>query len=416
MKITDLKTVLLTGPSTNDPFLSESRALRSAAFIEVHTDTALIGRGETYAGYFCPEAGPEIVAFFRPILVGQTAEDVPELWRRLYQCGNFWCRVGLGAIVLAGIEAALWDLQGQARRQPVWKLLGGTPHEKLPAYATGGPSNYPKGRLAAKADHYLGLGFRGLKVGAGCLEAGQDLQIGPGFDTAAAFEADKAAFLRQHCGPDVRLCFDGHMGNSPFGCWDFATALAVLRAVEPYNVFFYEEPLPYTNYAEYAELTRQSRVPVAGGECLSTMSEWQVYLEHDSFAIAQPDASYNGGLGHFLEIARAWDQRGRQIATHSWGAGGSFMQNIHGGFAAPNTCILEIAPDFGPLHREVIGDSFQMKNGEVLPPQAPGLGIRLTDELKRQFPFVPGTGEHNSVPGKLLRDDPQVVARVRAPR
>src|SRR6185436_9154924 len=76
MKITDVGTVLLTGPSTNDRFLVEARKRRSAAFIEIHTDTEFVGIGETYAGYFCPETVPSIVDFFRPILVGQSPEDI----------------------------------------------------------------------------------------------------------------------------------------------------------------------------------------------------------------------------------------------------------------------------------------------------------------------------------------------------
>ena len=79
------------------------------------------------------------------------------------------------------------------------------------------------------------------------------------------------------------------------------------------------------------------------------------------------------------------------------------MQNLHFGFAAPNTAMLEIAPDFGPLHSEVIGDSFAMRDGRVLPPGGPGLGIRLTDATKARFPFS-GGGEFNSVPGKILDD------------
>ncbi len=127
MKITDVRTVLLTGPCTDDPFLSETRRLRSAAFIEIHTDTHHVGLGETYAGYFAPETVPSIVEFFKPVLVGQDVADIPELWRRMYHCGNFWCRVGLGAIVLNGIEAALWDLKGKQLGQPVHALLGYNP-------------------------------------------------------------------------------------------------------------------------------------------------------------------------------------------------------------------------------------------------------------------------------------------------
>jgi L-alanine-DL-glutamate epimerase-like enolase superfamily enzyme len=88
---------LLTGPCTNDPFLSESRKLRSAAFIEVITDTELAGIGETYIGYFFPESVPAIVEFFKPILIGQTVDNIAELWQRMYYSGNFWCRVGRAA-------------------------------------------------------------------------------------------------------------------------------------------------------------------------------------------------------------------------------------------------------------------------------------------------------------------------------
>ena len=411
MKITDVKTVLLTGPCTNDRFLLESRKLRSAAFIEIYTDAKIIGLGETYAGYSNPEPIPAIVDFFKPILLGQNVDDVHELWRRMYHCGNFWCRVGLGAIVLTGIEAALWDLKGKLENKPVYELLGGCKHKRLPGYATGGPSNYPKSKLAAKVDYYLGLGFKGFKVGAGCLEDGKDWKMSSGSSRVVDFEADKVAFLRKHSGPDAWICLDGHMGNSPFDSWDLATAKAVLKACEPYDLFFYEEPLPYTNYQDYAELTRSTKTPVAGGECLSTMSEWQVYLDHDSFAIAQPDAAYNSGLCHFLEIANAWERRGKKIATHAWGAGGSLMQNIHTGFAAANTCILELPPDAAALHTEIMGDSFQIKDGYVLPPQTPGLGIRLTEEIKQKYQFVPGTGEFNTVLGKELWDDPKLVKR-----
>src|SRR5665213_1086398 len=174
MKITDVRTVLLTGPSTNDPYLRESRKRRSAAYIEIHTDTELIGIGETYAGYFFPESGPAIVDFFKPILVGQSVDNIAELWNRMYHCANFWARVGLGTIVLNGIEAALWDLKGKMYNVPVYELLGGRTHESLPAYATGGPSNYPLEKLAAKVDFYQSLGFRGFKVGAGSLEVKAD--------------------------------------------------------------------------------------------------------------------------------------------------------------------------------------------------------------------------------------------------
>ena len=403
MRITDVRTTLLTGPMTNDPFLREARFLRSASFIEIFTDGPT-GIGETYAGYFFPEVVPVIVDFFRPILIGQTVDDIPELWRRMYQCGNFWSRVGLGTIVLNGIEAALWDLKGKLLDQPVHELLGGCKHARLPAYATGGPSNYPKARLAKKMDHYTSLGFHGLKVGAGSYSAEAGWYIPESPAEAAEFEADKVAFMRSHLGKDAWLMLDGHMGNSPGATWNLPVATAVMRTLEPFNLFFFEEPLHYTNPTGYAELCKATTVPIAGGECLTAACEWKVFADQDCFDIGQPDASFTGGLGEFMAVAKMMADRGHKVATHANGAGASLMQNIHTGFAAPNTCMLEVLPDYGPLHSEIIDGGLVMKEGYVLPPDRPGLGIVLTEETRRRHPFIPGSGEYTSVPGKVFQN------------
>jgi len=241
-----------------------------------------------------------------------------------------------------------------------------------------------------------------LGVGAYSQETGWRLASDPG--EAADFEANKLEFVRSHAGSDLRVMLDAHMDNTREVTWDLQTALAVAKAVEPYDLFFLEEPLPYTDPWGYAEIARATTVPIAGGECLTAEYEWRVFVECDAFDIGQPDASFTGGLREFMKVASMLEKRGRGIATHAWGAGGSLMQNVHCGFAAPNTRILEIAPDYAGLHSEVIDGSFTMRNGYVLPPDKPGLGIVLTDETKNRYPFVPGSGEFNSVPGKILRD------------
>ncbi len=400
MRITDVRTTLLTGPLSNDPFILQARKKRSAAYVEILTDTEHTGIGETYVGYSFPEAVPAIVEFFKPILIGQNVDNIENLWRRMYHCGNFWCRVGLGTAVLNGIEAALWDLKGKATGLPVYELLGGRKHEAIDAYATGGPSNYPEDQLKAKIDHYLSLGFGGFKLGAGCLNEAGQFEIPSSPAAAADFEAAKMDLVRAHAGNEIKVMLDGHMGNSPVETWNYDTALAVMRAVEPFDLFFFEEPLHYTDPWGYAELCRQTAIPIAGGECLTGTYEWRVFTERDCFDIGQPDASFTGGMGEFLKVASMLESRGRRIATHSWGAGGSLMQNVHAGFACGNTAILEVAPDYGPLHSEIIDDDFHMEEGMVLPPRKPGLGIKLTDEIKNRYPFEPGTGEFNKVPGK----------------
>jgi L-alanine-DL-glutamate epimerase-like enolase superfamily enzyme len=415
MKIIDVKTILLTGPCTHDPYLSEARKLRSAAFIQIVTDSGLVGLGETYAGYFQPESVPAIVEFFKPILLGNDVSDIPGLWAKMYHCGNFWCRVGLGAIVLCGIEAALWDLKGKQEGLPVWKLLqdkwGGAFKasgyelkayaEEIPCYATGGPSNYPIEKLAEKINFYTSLGFTGVKIGAGAYYKDKGFNIPAEPQAAADFESSKIRYIRQQFGGDLRLMLDAHMGNSA-ATWGLPTAIAVAKALEPYKLFFLEEPLHYTRPDWYSELCKNTSTPIAGGECLTAVCEWQTFINQQSFDIGQPDASFTAGLDQFMQIASTLAETGRKIAPHAWGAGASQMQNIHCGFASPNTTILEVAPAYGPLHSEIIGDSLQLKNGNILRPEQPGLGIQLTEETIKRFPFILGTGEFNSVKGKIL--------------
>ena len=407
MKITDVKTILLTGPCTLDPYLSEARKLRSAAFVQIETDGGLTGLGETYGGYFLPEAVPGIVDFFKPILLGNGIEDISLLFQRMYHAGNFWCRVGLGAIVLAGIEAALWDLKGKSEGLPVYQLLmqgrpSFTHHSKIPCYATGGPSNFPIHKLIEKIDYYTSLGFRGVKIGAGAFYKNKGFVISGEPTEAAEVEAGKISRIREHFGPDLRLMLDAHMGNHSVVTWGLETALAVARSLEPFNLFFLEEPLHYTRPDLYSELTQATALPIAGGECLTALCEWQGFIAADCFNIGQPDASFIAGLTQFMEVSALLAARGHSIAPHAWGAGGSQMQNIHAGFACPNTVMLEVAPAYGPLHSEVIGDSLQRIDGYIMPPQKPGLGITLSEDTIRRFPFLPGSGEFNSVPGKIL--------------
>lgn len=405
MKIIDVKTVLLTGPLTEDPSLLVFRQKRSAAFIEIHTDVGIVGLGETYTGYHAPELVPPIVEFFKPILVGLSEDALRprELWRRMQYCANFWARSGVGIHVLAGIEGALWDLRGKLDNLPVYELLGGRRHERLLGYATGSVSNYPWSELIAKIERYRDAGFRAAKFAAGWYR-GDDRSVFTGRSTQAwvDMECDKLRTLREAIGDDFLICLDGHMGNvhdRRIRGWDLGVARSVLQAIEAFDIFFFEEPLDYHDLDGYAELCRSTSIPVAGGENLSTREEFKPFADRLAFDIAQPDAAYIG-LGAFVDVAQMFDLQRRQIATHAWSAGVGVMQNIHAAFACPNVAILELPPLVGPLHREVYADGYRFIDGHILAPDTPGLGVRLTDEIKNRFPFIPGSGECNPVPGK----------------
>lgn len=414
MKITAVRTILSTAPQ-RDIFM-KSRARRSAALILIETDTELTGLGETYAGYFVPECVPEIVRFYEPILVGQSPMDVDALSRRLFIAGKFWARVGLGSIVISGIESALLDLKGKALGVPVYELLGGRCHDSLPCYATGGTSPHDRGELAGKVEQYLSLGFNAVKLGAGLYRPGHPTLASRTPQEARDVEVSKVEFLRERFGDTFQLNLDAHMDNlgEHNHVWNLSTAQFVLQALEAYPIGFFEEALPYTDMRAYAALRASTTIPVAGGECLTSLEEWRDWLEHKPFALAQLDASFMGGIMNFIKIARLCELQDVQIATHAWSATPGVAANLHAAFASRNTAVCEMAaynparPELNthivaPLLTDLWIEPPTIENGRVKIADTPGLGVRLPDGFIEKHPFEPGSGEFNSVQGKILQ-------------
>lgn len=414
MKITAIRTILSTAPQ-RDIFM-KARVRRSAAFIVIETDTELTGLGETYAGYFVPELVPGIVEFYAPILIGQSPLEVDALCRRMFISGKFWARVGLGSIVLSGIEAALLDLKGKALGVPVYELLGGRCHDTLPCYATGGPSPHDRGELEGKVEQYLKLGFTAVKLGAGSHRPGHPFLASRTPQEARDVEVSKVEFLRQRFGDSFQLNLDAHMDNlgEADHIWSLATAQFVLQALEPYPIGFFEEALPYTDMRAYAALRASTTISVAGGECLTSLEEWRDWLEHKPFALAQLDASYMGGMMNFIKIARLCELQGVSIATHAWSATPGVAANLHAAFASRNTAVCEMAaynptrPELNthieaPLLTDLWVEPPTLENGRLRLPDTPGLGVRLPDGFIKRHPFEPGSGEFNSVKGKVLQ-------------
>jgi L-alanine-DL-glutamate epimerase-like enolase superfamily enzyme len=183
--------------------------------------------------------------------------------------------------------------------------------------------------------------------------------------------------------------------------WDVETATAALEALAKYELLFFEEPLAYDDPDEYAELRRATTVRIAGGEQLTSADEFRLWTSRGAFDIAQPDAAWLG-LSDFVAVGQQAAAGGAGVASHCWSGGGGVMQNLHAAFATPATVVVEAIPDPGELHTRLWGDNLVIEDGHMRPPQAPGLGIELTDETKERFPFVRGLEEFSSVPGKTL--------------
>jgi L-alanine-DL-glutamate epimerase-like enolase superfamily enzyme len=389
--------------------------MRSAAFIILETDTEHVGIGETYAGYFVPEMVPSVVEFYAPILEGADPLDLDVLYRRMFLAGKFWARVGLGSIVLSGIEMALYDLKGKALGVPAYELLGGRCHEFFDCYATGGPSSWPREKLEAKVEQYLAIGYPAVKLGGGIHEAGKPLYRGRTGREAAEIEVIKVEALCKRFGPDFRLMMDGHMDNMTERdhVWDLPMAAHVLEALADYPIEFFEEPLPYTDKSAYRDLRSRTRLSVAGGECLTSLEEWRDWMLEDPFDLAQLDATFMGGMANFVKIAGYCELRGIPVATHSWTSAVGAAANLHAAMASRATRIVEMAPCnpsdpsknthmVSPLLTDLWEEPPVLKNGRIYLTDAPGLGIRLPEDFINQYPLQPGSGEFNSVKGKVL--------------
>ncbi len=408
MRVTAVRTVLITAPWTGDPFWQPGELFeRTAALVVVETDEGLSGVGETIMGYFCADTVPPLVDYYGGLLVelGLDPRQPEACFRELYQRSLWWGRVGLGLSVLSGVEMALWDIAGKAAGRPVHELIGGPAHDRLPLYASGGTGSWPLERTVDQARRYESLGFRGLKIGTGFEGRPGGYTTAPGDppygtwyagSTAARIADERAKFgaLREALGPDIELATDFHavQVREP---WSRRTALDLARALEPFDLLFLEEPLRYDDPAGYAELRQATRVPIAGGECLTGIDEFGRFLDAGAFDYVQPDATHVGGVGITREVARMAEERHVGLIVHTGAAvGPGFMANLHVAFASPNARFVEyaLAPD--NVRQRLLTEPMRLVDGFVERPTQPGLGITLDPAFVEEHPYRAGALEY----------------------
>jgi hypothetical protein len=242
MKITNVQSVLVTARWVDDP--SFPKSLHAAALIHVTTDAGIDGWGEATLGYFAPETVEPIVNYFKPIVIGRDPLDIAALEAALLSDGMWWARSGAGRSVISGIETALWDLKGKALNVPVYQLLGGLARERIPVYASGGPSMWPIEQNVRKVEFYRTLGHTTAKLSTGLYEwnaaetAGGQRRL-KHVDLPHAQRVDKLVealeAVRSKLGADMDLAVDGHQGGVPHPI-SVVDAVAFAAALEPFGL------------------------------------------------------------------------------------------------------------------------------------------------------------------------------------
>lgn len=324
-------------------------------FVEVHTDQGISGVGEGSGWPLVVEAAVKDLA---PSLIGEDPTDIERLWLKLRNAMVGHGMTGtVGGGALTALEMALWDIKGKALGTPVWNLLGGRVREKIRVYAHASSVAHAKACVA--------LGYTALKTGG------------------VARPVAKVAELREALGPDIDLMVDLH------GPPDLTTkdAMLVGRELERYRLLFWEEPVSCDNWEGLARLRDAVGIPLATGERLATIWEFQRLLEAGCADVIQPDTGRCGGISQMRKVAALAEARFVSIAPHSGSLGPiAEYAALHVLASIPNTLILERFSHDWPGRGAVATPELEVVDGHIAVPDRPGLGVELVKDEAAKHP------------------------------
>lgn len=347
MKITHLET-----------FLVKPRSL----FLKIHTDEGLVGLGEPILegrALTCRQA----VAELEPYLVGKDPSRVVHHWQAMYRHA-FYRGGPVLTSALSGVEQALWDIAGKAAGMPIYRLLGGLLRDRIRVYVGCGGSTPEEAAANAKAR--VAEGYTALKTG---VSGGRSARM---VETPAFVDRVVATFaaMREAVGREVDIAIDFHGAVSP------QTAALLIRALEPYQPMFVEEPVQCQNVEVLADLARKTPIPIATGERLFTKWGFREILEQRAASILQPDLSHAGGIFECRLIAGMAESYYAGIAPHCPLGPIAMAACLQLDAAIPNFLIQEQ----GLLGIGYLKSPFVVKDGYIETPPGPGLGIALDED------------------------------------
>jgi len=369
MKITDLRVFQTQGGHAN------------WTFVKLYTDSGLTGVGEASL-----ERNDEVVVkaleTFRDFLVGQDPFQIEYIWNALYkQTFKYGQLIILTA--LSGIEQALWDIKGKALGVPVYELLGGKLRDKVRAYAnawafqkivTQMTAEDTPDSIAQNALKMVEKGFTALKWDP-FREGGQVIQRS---EEAFALACVKA--VREAVGPSVDILIECH------GRFNMHSAIRIAHKLEPYDPFFYEEPIPPDNLDALAALQRSINLPIATGERLYTRWEFRPLFEKNAAQIIQPDICNVGGIWELRKIAAMAEAYYVSVQPHNSNGPVQTIASLHLDASIPNFVFQEFFYPYLDMYNEVLTEPIIYKDGYLEIPTSPGLGTDIREDVIRKRP------------------------------
>ena len=366
MKITQIEPFILHIPVTGNGIADSTHSIThwGVVGVQIKTSSGLTGWGFTGTHCFLP--GDQLITScikecYAPILLGESAFDVGQLWSKIarFPAMQWIGRSGIAQLALAAIDTALWDLKAKKMDLPLWQLLGGTTKKILTAYNTDiGWLSIPDVQLVEGAKRVVEVeGFRGIKIKVGSSNPYIDIK--------------RIEMVRKAIGPDIMLAIDGN------GKWDLPTCVRFCHEVEKFNIFWFEEPMWYDDVRGHSELVKQTCIPVALGEQLYNSDAFQAFIDANAVHYVQPDVTRLGGVTEFLTVADIALGRRLPVAPH---VGDMGQVHVHLAYNHSACQMLE----YIPWIKDAFEEPISVKEGNYLKPQHPGAGTTPTaDALGR---------------------------------
>jgi L-alanine-DL-glutamate epimerase-like enolase superfamily enzyme len=347
---------------------------RDAVLVKVTTDAGLVGWGEAHHGRAHTAVAKLIETTLKQLILNSDAEDIPEVWEKMYRYQLASHGMGAGAcLAISGIDMALWDIRGKALGLPLYRVLGGT-RRAIPAYAGGVSLGYQdKGELIDEARVSVDKGYKAIK-----------LRVGDTVDK----DVERMRAVHATFGKKLAILTDANIG------YTLDRVRQVMPVMDELGIGWLEEPFPAPDFRSYREAARLGRTPLAAGENHYTRFEFDRLIEDGAVRILQPDLSKSGGITEGLRIAALAAAANLPIHPHSSMTGLNHAATIHFLAAIGNGGYFEGDVSRSNKFRDELVDNPGEIDAEgcVWPLEKPGVGLEVDERFIERHPPIEGPG------------------------